>query len=876
MRRVKIKSLPKAAKGGAASLYQQIAPSFMSDSLSKKPLKGKNTLEDVGEEEANVEVENGEIVDILNLDGLPMSYIAGGKRHSQGGTKINVPENSFIFSDTPSMKIKDQSLLKYFGMPEKKSGYTPAEIANKFDYAPYRKNLMDPSADKMTKETAERMMKNYSYKKGFLSLVQEGMMKGFPDGIPDVAMPFMAMSGVQPQDLLPLDKPKAAPQGGPQNPSEAQFVNEQTNPLAMRFGGRIASKIKDNPLLGKVYKELGGSQKRFNPESGIFMVMESGGPVYYDGNGTKYSSDISDVDVPGYFANGGTVLPTFKDGAQASNVAASKDATSADVPADKIKDINDPTLAVGDYYKDADGKTRKVTKMTADPNKVQGQTKSGKDYYKPTYGSLEEDVIKANEIMKRLEDAKLAVSGKDGWTIYKGAAGNLTVAEKDFLTGLASYNISADGKNLGAPGFKVASQSSYEDASRKKKVDDGFYGFADPQMVEFRYWQAQNPDKPATDFDSLDDATKLDNRQRMLRFYGYTPEEIKGLGDKINDPTKLYTKDFISNKEKGLVKRNQERFEQAGYRTQHGNDYKFGLEHLDKFTFGKTPEGEEVIAEPGAEPNTDINNVALDAEGNPAPDTPWWLQDVIRTTGAAGDMARIKKRLPWAPKITPYIGTPTFYDPTRELASAEEQFRTGVEGAAAFAGPQSYNARFAQMSGQGAKAAADIMGRYNNLNVGEANNFEATKAQIFNAANATNAQTTKDLFDQTAIANQQYDNSKNQTRQELRSAYIDAITNKAKTQTLNEVYGENYMVDPSQGGYTMFTKGSKMTPADMAASKIETFKSLRSQFPSDINDNTILKLMGETATDDPAASFINSLNNAMPGAPGMGPYYTGT
>ena len=84
------------------------------------------------------------------------------------------------------------------------------------------------------------------------------------------------------------------------------------------------------------------------------------------------------------------------------------------------------------------------------------------------------------------------------------------------------------------------------------------------------------------------------------------------------------------------------------------------------------------------------------------------------------------------------------------------------------------------------------------------------------------------------------------------------------------------MVDPSQGGYTMFTKGSKMTPADMAASKIETFKSLRSQFPSDINDNTILKLMGETATDDPAANFISSLNNAMPGAPGMGPYYTGT
>ena len=876
MRRVKIKSLPKAAKGGAASLYQQIAPSFMSDSLSKKPLKGKHTLDDVEDGTAKVEAEEGETVTVLDLNGLPMSYVIGGKRHSQGGTMLNLPDDAFIFSDTSSMKIKDPSLLALFDMSKKKSGYTPAEIDKKYDIGEYRKMLMDPSVDKTAKATAERMIQNYMYKKGILAGIQEGVLKGFPDGIPKIMLPMLTMSGVKPKDLLPIDATQQGPaQGGPQNPSEQQFVNEQTNPLAMRFGGRIADKIKENPLLGKVYKELGGARKKFNPESGIYMVMEAGGPVYYDGNGVAYSNDTSDIDIPGYFERGGTVMPMYEDGG-ASNVASSKDVSSSDIPADKIKDINDPTLAVGDYYKDAEGKTRKVTKMTADPNKVQGQTKSGKDYYKPTYGSLEEDVIKANEIMKRLEDAKLAVSGKDGWTIYKGAAGNLTVAEKDFLTGLASYNVSDDGKNLGAPGFKVASQSSYEDASRKKKVDDGFYGFADPQMVEFRYWQAQNPDKPVADFDSLDDATKLDNRQRMLRFYGYTPEEIKNLGDKINDPTKLYTKDFISNKEKGLVKRNQDRFEQAGYRTQHGNDYKFGLEHLDKFTFGRTPEGEEVIVEPGAAPNTEIDNVQLDAEGNPDTYAPWWLQDVIRTTGAAGDMARVKKRLPWAPKITPYIGTPTFYDPTRELASNEEMFRTGVEGAAGYGTPQAYNARVAQMSGLAAKNAADVMARYNNLNVGEANTFEATKAQLFNAANATNAQTAKNLFDETTVANQQYDNAKNQARQELRSAYIDAITNRAQTQTLNEVYGDKYRVDPTRGGFTQFTEGDTMTPAQIAANKIETFKSIRSQFPSDIDNNTILKLMGETATDDVAANFMNSLNNVMPGNAGMGPYYSGT
>ena len=48
--------------------------------------------------------------------------------------------------------------------------------------------------------------------------------------------------------------------------------------------------------------------------------------------------------------------------------------------------------------------------------------------------------------------------------------------------------------------------------------------------------------------------------------------------------------------------------------------------------------------------------------------------------------------------------------------------------------------------------------------------------------------------------NQQFDNSKAQARQELRKHYINAITNRAKTQALNTLY-PNYQVDSSSGGY---------------------------------------------------------------------------
>lgn len=193
----------------------------------------------------------------------------------------------------------------------------------------------------------------------------------------------------------------------------------------------------------------------------------------------------------------------------------------------------------------------------------------------------------------------------------------------------------------------------------------------------------------------------------------------------------------------------------------------------------------------------------------------WWLQDVIKTAGAAGDFLRLKKYLPWAPKVNPVIPEPTFYDPTRELAANTEQMNIGTQGAGVFSGPQEYNARFSQIQGQGAKNVADILGKYNNLNVGVANQYSGIKGDIINKANAANASIATDLYDKTTIANQNYDNAKAQARQELRQSFIDAITNRAKTQVLNSVY-PHYQIDPTTGGTMPFVKGSRLSGAKQA------------------------------------------------------------
>jgi hypothetical protein len=895
MRKVKITGLPKQAKGGTAptSLYKQIAPSYMADSLSTKELKKKSTLGPVPEGMATLEAEKGETAFVPDVDGLPAHYMIGGKRHSQGGTPLNLPENSFIFSDTSGMKIKDPKVLEEFGMPKKKGGYTPADVAKRYDINKYREILADKTTDRMAKETAEKMISNYNVKLAKLALYQESK-KGFPDGIPTVALPYMAMNAVQPQDVLPLKETQGPAMQGAEdemeaasNPTEEQFEAQQTEPMA-RYGG-IANKIKGNPLLKKVHAKLGGSQKRFKPESGIYMTMAEGGPVFTDGNGVQYSKNTSDIDIPAMFGYGGQTM--YQDGGKVPNtpVDGSKPADNK-IPEDKIKKIDDPTLAVGDYYKDTNGKVRKVTKIKA-TDKVVNKSLSGKENYKPKYGSVEEDVKKADAIMEDLEEKGFAKKdGNGGWTIYRGAAKTLSLADKDFLTGLSSYNKDDSGKSLGAPGFKIVSQSTYEDKSKKKQTNDGFYGYADPGMVEMRYWQARNPNGSIEDFEKMDDATKLQNRKDMLKFYNYSDDEIAKLGDKINDPAKLYTGDFISNKKTGLVKRNQEKFEASGYRSQLGDDFMFGLEHLDKYNMEMGPEGELVTDDcPEGmvkDPKTgecvakdlDIPTNELETPKKPQMGPEWWLQDVIKTAGAAGDMARIKKRLPWAPKLNPVLMDPTFYDPTRELAATQEQYNIGAQGAAAYAPSQALNSRMSQMAGQGAKAAADILGRYNNLNVGQANQFSATKAQVLNQANATNAEISKGLFDATTIANQQYDNAKNQARQELRSSYIDAITNKEQAYALNQLY-PNYQIDPSQGGRLYFNAGDELKPNEMGDNaSVAAYKRLKDDPKMQgVPDNVLLQLVtGKGYTQQPQSesdSWLAAMQNITPGKAGLGPYY---
>jgi len=176
------------AYGGQSNYGLDLGQKNIYSDMTDNPYESvSNTLQPVDREEANIEAELGETAfGDFNNDGRKEHMKIGGERHTNGGTPLNVPEGTFIYSDTKKLRIGGPVLAKFGKSENTKQKFTPAQLAKQYDINKYQAILDDPYTDKMAKSTAARMIDNYEKKLGGLALVQESM-KGFPQGIPDVA-----------------------------------------------------------------------------------------------------------------------------------------------------------------------------------------------------------------------------------------------------------------------------------------------------------------------------------------------------------------------------------------------------------------------------------------------------------------------------------------------------------------------------------------------------------------------------------------------------------------------------------------------------------------------------------------------------------------
>ena len=239
--RVKITQAPKfnvrvkmpEAKTGMqveGSLYNQLASFGGADAKDMVPkTEVRKTITKVPREEANLEAEGGETVLTFDAAGYPLFYEIKGPRHSNNGVPLNLPDDSFIFSDTRAMKINDQEILDMFGLSKKKGGHTPADISKKYlELNKYREILQSPDSDKIAKASSERMIKNIIVKLGALAVAQESK-KGFPQGIPAVARPYMEAYGIAEEELVP-QQPEEGQEQMMSEPSPMQAGVEEIPP----------------------------------------------------------------------------------------------------------------------------------------------------------------------------------------------------------------------------------------------------------------------------------------------------------------------------------------------------------------------------------------------------------------------------------------------------------------------------------------------------------------------------------------------------------------------------------------------------------------------------------------------------------------------
>jgi len=129
------------------------------------------TLTGVDREEANVEVEKGEVVLSTDVSGNnKVTANVGGKKHHSGGTPEKLAPGSAVYSD--NLKLEDPAMLSLFGVTNGKPK-TFADLAKKFHTTPLVEKQKNPLNDKITKESLDRSLENANFKLSLAFTLQQ-------------------------------------------------------------------------------------------------------------------------------------------------------------------------------------------------------------------------------------------------------------------------------------------------------------------------------------------------------------------------------------------------------------------------------------------------------------------------------------------------------------------------------------------------------------------------------------------------------------------------------------------------------------------------------------------------------------------------------
>ena len=186
------------------------------------------SLSGVPREDANIEAEGGEtVLTDLNNNGDFGLYNITGPRHSQGGVPMFLPEQSFIYSDTPKLKFSKDEMSEFDMGGSRK---TPAQISKKFGLNNYYAELNSQFSDNISSRSAELMLKKNMEDLSKLSFMQEAK-KNFEDGVPLASHPFLLSQGLDPLEFTANVEQISMQQA--QNNAFEQLPSDQQDQLRM-------------------------------------------------------------------------------------------------------------------------------------------------------------------------------------------------------------------------------------------------------------------------------------------------------------------------------------------------------------------------------------------------------------------------------------------------------------------------------------------------------------------------------------------------------------------------------------------------------------------------------------------------------------------
>lgn len=805
----------------------------------------KKDIQPVPRQLANLEAEKGEVVvgDLVGI-GIPQSYKIGGKRHSEGGSPLDVEEGSFIFSDTNDMKFKkkqDADILALFGETETK---TPAEIAKKYDMNESIKILLDKDSDTLDRETAEMNINNYKEKLGLLALAQEGK-KGFPDGVPEIAEDVAEKYGINPL----VQKVQGIEERQQQQPNDGQYAE----------GGEL-----EQAELGKDVKVKG-------------VDNESVWVEYTDENNKSVLIPIPKDVYRGYGSNNFGII--YGNADNSKNLISGN--TYYDTNTGKFYKVNSVDWTkTGNVELPVAGQNSYSTGITHDPSRygqiILENTLRNKEGENNLFNNL------GNEIKYLINDKEYSYNVNGEKKTAKG------------LHSVNEYNNYWVDKSNTKKGYNILGK---EHLDKLKGIKDNSSEYLNNVVNDFLKVNALNLQlinylDNETARKALTDRTNYADNQKGIADYldSLNNTEASKLAEQVRNLSKEEVANFqlahvamnnLNNNDgssfKGKLYNNaygdaEEMLGDAFKISKIGSIYGDNTSRQINALNWLNNNGIELNANPKleeirpAQPLNYTDNVEGVRQQIPAP---FYLQDLNNVANAAWNRANIRKYTPWQAPLEYEPYRPVFTDFRGAAARSSAQLNNALQTASAF-GPEAFLASFNQMAGKAAENIGQFQEYEDRYNTQVDNDARKTNWQGYNNFLGRKATWDTGLYDKYTIANQQYDNAIKQANQQLVNTINNAYTNRAKQHNQNTMF-DNYWIDPRNGGMIEFYSNRDTLPvnhqqsfADQISSLYQSLKDSNPELDITFDDALkAYKYMTEGADDDDLfESAMKSMMNA--------------